>query len=73
MVEPSEGRALFSTADAEQYDRHVGRYNAELARALIALAEVGPGPPALVGGGGPGARTKKLAPRLGPDRTPDCT
>src|SRR4051812_20188244 len=42
LVEPERPGAIFVTADAEHYDRHVGRYNAELARALIELAGVRP-------------------------------
>src|SRR5918997_972832 len=40
----SPGSATFRTP-AEAYDRHIGRYGAELGRALIAAAGVG-GPPA---------------------------
>jgi SAM-dependent methyltransferase len=57
---------MFKSADAEHYDRHVGRYNAELARALIDLAAVRPGQRALDVGCGPGALTRELAEVLGP-------
>jgi SAM-dependent methyltransferase len=63
--QPTTGAALFSAADAAQYDRHVGRYNAELARSLIAFAGVSPGQTALDVGCGPGALTRELATVLG--------
>jgi SAM-dependent methyltransferase len=53
-------------ASAEAYDRHVGRYGAQLASALIAFAGVEPGTRALDVGCGPGALTAALAERLGP-------
>ena len=53
-------------ASAEAYDRHVGRYGAQLASALIAFAGVEPGMRALDVGCGPGALTAALAERLGP-------
>jgi SAM-dependent methyltransferase len=52
-------------ASADAYDRHVGRYGAALARALIAFAGVEPGMHALDVGCGPGALTSELAERLG--------
>lgn len=52
-----------SSADA--YDRHVGRYGAPLAAALIAFARVEQGMRALDVGCGPGALTAALAARLG--------
>ena len=55
-----------SSADA--YDRHVGRYGASLAAALIAFARVEPGMRALDVGSGPGALTAALAERLGEAR-----
>src|SRR3954466_11304665 len=61
------GAETFS-ASAEAYDRHVGRYGAELASALIAFAGVEPGVRALDVGCGPGALTAALAERLGPAR-----
>jgi SAM-dependent methyltransferase len=59
---------MFDAADAEHYDRHVGRYNAELARALISMAGVRPGQSALDVGCGPGALTRELVALLGPDQ-----
>lgn len=52
---------------AEAYDRHVGRYCRELARALIAAAGVERGRRALDVGCGPGALTTELVALLGPD------
>lgn len=53
-------------ASAAAYDRHVGRYSAQLASALIDFAGVQPGMRALDVGCGPGALTAALAQRLGP-------
>jgi SAM-dependent methyltransferase len=58
------GAATFHTP-AEAYDRHVGRYCGELARALIAAAGVRPGRDALDVGCGPGALTAELVALLG--------
>ena len=55
--------ASFTSACA--YDRHVGRYGRELARALIAAAGVQPGQRALDVGCGPGALTAELVALLG--------
>ena len=52
---------------AEHYDRHVGRYNAELARALISFAGVRPGQRVLDVGCGPGALTRELVAVVGAD------
>jgi SAM-dependent methyltransferase len=52
-------------APADAYDRHVGRYGAQLAAALIEFAAVEPGMRALDVGCGPGALTAALAERLG--------
>jgi SAM-dependent methyltransferase len=52
-------------ASADAYDRHVGRYGAALAGAMIAFARVEPGMRALDVGCGPGALTSALADRLG--------
>ncbi len=52
-------------APAKAYDRHVGRYGRELARALIAAAGVRPGERALDVGCGPGALTTELVAQLG--------
>jgi ubiquinone/menaquinone biosynthesis C-methylase UbiE len=65
LVEPGRPGAIFVSADAESYDRHVGRYNSELARALIDLADVRPGQSALDVGCGPGALTRELSAVLG--------
>ena len=53
---------------AEAYDRLVGRYSHELARAVIDAAGVRPGARALDVGCGPGALTSELAAVLGADR-----
>ena len=53
---------------AEAYDRYVGRYSRELARALIAAAGVRRGQRALDVGCGPGALTAELAALLGAER-----
>jgi ubiquinone/menaquinone biosynthesis C-methylase UbiE len=58
------GAATFKTS-AEAYDRHVGRYGGELARALIAAAGVRPGRSALDVGCGPGALRTELVALLG--------
>lgn len=50
---------------AEGYDRFVGRYSGELARALADAADPRPGDRALDVGCGPGALTVELASRLG--------
>jgi SAM-dependent methyltransferase len=60
----ARGAATFRTS-ADAYDRHVGRYGRELARALIAAAGVRPGQRALDVGCGPGALTTELASVLG--------
>lgn len=53
------GATTFRTP-ADAYDRHIGRYGAELARALIGAAGVRPGRRALDVGCGPGALTSEL-------------
>ena len=58
------GAAPFRTP-AEAYDRHIGRYGGELARALIAAAGVSGGQRALDVGCGPGALTTELVALLG--------
>ena len=55
-------------ASAEVYDRHVGRYGAPLAAALIEFTGVAPGMRALDVGCGPGALTAALVKRLGAAR-----
>ncbi|HSK14580.1 MAG TPA: class I SAM-dependent methyltransferase [Gaiellaceae bacterium] len=52
---------------AEEYDRFVGRYSGELGSALASAAGVLPGMRALDVGCGPGALTRVLADRLGPE------
>jgi SAM-dependent methyltransferase len=60
------GAETFRTSAADAYDRHVGRYGASLAAALIAFARVEPGARALDVGCGPGALTTALTQLLGP-------
>ena len=52
-------------APAAAYDRHVGRYGAQLASAMIDFAAIEPGIRALDVGCGPGALTAALMERLG--------
>lgn len=61
------GAATFR-APADAYDRHIGRYGRELARALIEAAELAPGDRALDVGCGPGALTGELVAMLGAER-----
>jgi SAM-dependent methyltransferase len=53
---------------AEAYDRYIGRYSRELARALIAAAGVRPGERALDVGCGPGGLATELVELLGSER-----
>ena len=62
-----DGARTFRTP-AAAYDRHVGRYGGELARALTALAEVRPGHRALDVGCGTGMSTAGLAAVVGAHR-----
>jgi SAM-dependent methyltransferase len=66
MSDPA-GVATFRTP-AEAYDRHIGRYGRELARALIDAAGVRPGHRALDVGCGPGALTTELVALLGAEQ-----
>ena len=68
MSANNRGVSFFKSAPADQYDRFVGRYSPELARALIALAGVRPGQSALDVGSGPGALTRELAALVGADQ-----
>ncbi|HEV7461508.1 MAG TPA: methyltransferase domain-containing protein, partial [Solirubrobacteraceae bacterium] len=65
-MERAHGSATFRVS-ADAYDRHVGRYGPQLARALIGAAGVRPGQRVLDVGCGPGALTHELAAVLGPD------
>ena len=60
------GAATFRTP-AEAYDRHIGRYAPQLARALIKAVGVRSGEAALDVGCGPGALTQRLVEELGAD------
>ena len=61
------GAATFRTP-AEAYDRHIGRYGRELARAFIAATEVRAGRRALDVGCGPGALSTELVALLGAEQ-----
>jgi ubiquinone/menaquinone biosynthesis C-methylase UbiE len=61
------GSETFRSTSADAYDRHVGRYSAPLAAALISFTHVEPGMRALDVGCGPGALTTVLAEKLGPE------
>ncbi len=60
----TRGAATFRTP-AQAYDRHVGRYGRELARALCDAAGVRPAQRALDVGCGPGALASELVTRVG--------
>jgi len=62
-----EGARTFRTP-AEAYDRHIGRYSGELARALIDAAGVQAGDRALDVGCGPGPLAAELAALLGAEQ-----
>jgi SAM-dependent methyltransferase len=66
-MDEAPGAATFRTS-AAAYDRHIGRYSRELARGLIAAAEVRPGGRALEVGCGPGGLTGELVELLGAER-----
>ena len=55
-------------ASADIYDRHVGRYAAQLSKALVEATGVNAGDRALDIGCGPGGLTQTLAELLGPER-----
>src|SRR4051812_184146 len=55
-------------APAEAYDRHVGRYSAQLSRAFIAAVGVIPTDTVLDVGCGPGGLTRALADVVGLER-----
>jgi SAM-dependent methyltransferase len=63
-MKQTPGAATFNVA-AGAYDRHIGRYGPQLARALIGAAGLQPGQRALDVGCGPGALTGELAAALG--------
>jgi SAM-dependent methyltransferase len=67
LLRGEQGAATFRTP-AEAYDRHIGRYSRELARALLAAAGVQPGARAIDVGCGPGALTTELVAVLGAER-----
>jgi SAM-dependent methyltransferase len=56
-------------APPDAYERHVGRYGAELAAGMVGVARLSRGNRALDVGCGPGALTLALAALLGPERT----
>ncbi len=58
---------MFRTS-ADAYDRYIGRYSRDLARALCDLAGVAPGGRAIDVGCGPGGLTAELAERLGAEQ-----
>jgi SAM-dependent methyltransferase len=61
-------RAAAEVAAPNPYDRHVGRYSPELARAFLHAVGAGPGGRALDVGCGTGALTRALADMLGAER-----
>jgi SAM-dependent methyltransferase len=63
-MDDASGAATFRIP-AGAYDRHIGRYGPELARALVGAAGVRPGERALDVGCGPGALTSELVSVLG--------
>ena len=65
MATPRGAATFRATADA--YDRHIGRYGPDLARALCDAAGVAQGQRAVDVGCGPGALASELVRRLGID------
>ena len=65
MSEPRGASTFHATADA--YDRHIGRYSGDLARALVDTVGPRSGDRALDVGCGPGGLTAELVRRLGAD------
>jgi SAM-dependent methyltransferase len=63
----TDGGSQLHHPSGDPYDRHVGRYSPELARALIAFAEVERGQRVLDVGCGTGALAEALAALLGTD------
>lgn len=64
-MKPTPAGAETFRARADAYDRHVGRYSAELAAALIEFSRVEPGMHALDVGCGPGALAAELVQQVG--------
>jgi ubiquinone/menaquinone biosynthesis C-methylase UbiE len=60
----AKSREPFTRA-ADAYDRHVGRYGAQLAAGLVEAADIRPGQRVLDVGCGPGSLTRALADRTG--------
>jgi len=66
MNPEASGAATFQVS-ADAYDRHIGRYSADLARALVGTVRPSPGDRAIDVGCGPGGLTAELVRRLGAD------
>lgn len=59
---------MSGVARAEAYDRHTGRYGAELSAAFVRFAGIEPGMRVLDVACGPGALTRRLTQIVGGDR-----